>query len=1626
MSGPWEQFQQESGGTAVAEGPWTQFQAQKPWEQFQSRDVLKQNNTLQPFGGMRVSPLVTEPFETGGPPAKDVDVTPILENSILPEGALKAWYALTPVGAFDIGTGGKVKPLHGLGEAQMDLQRAATSPLGVGAMATGEVAPLATTLALGGYGATQIPGQISKAREDIKKGDVVESTRDIANAGLFALPLVHAGLGGVGRLRSGLPTEEGPGVIPTEQLPKPSITSAKPNPRTVVDLVQETKDGPWTQFRSLQDAPKPIEPTTFPEQKVGSIGAGIRKAVEKNKERGSVSTDYDLYQSLAEKLRSLPGVERFTSDIPKQLETLKNKYGGFPPPEPRYTSTYQESEKVKRGPYVLEGPMVVTEDSGFATDKPVEGKQVMGRLENLATKGKLSPTELQTYKDAGLEKFVGEKPRTPGEVSQWMQDNGPRVEVRKFGQGAQSKEQIEKAQLQHWADSLPNPEVAQQLFQYHKQGYDIDPTKYGFTEEQNAKLKRMAELENVDPSKDQSHWQSIAPKSEKDMPGYVEIAVTKPLKGDELYQKRANETRQPSQQLARETGVQFPSSHSFPPNTLVFGRGYMETLPNGKKVFHVIEVQSDWAQRERNRLEEANNPENPDTFRATAKSLTGQEPLLHDYERLGLKALIEHARKEGADAIAISDAETAMMTEGHDRGFESVMFRTREEALRQFPHGEIVPTPDGEFMVKEGTPSQSPGMRLHYDNTLPRIAKELTGSEGERISLGEHQMAFDKSGGIGRLMEPRKDLIFREPSGEPKTSVTARMYPLTERKEPFSLFGKDRTRKPLADVKRSPQAMGITPQMHPVVEKVVKDAIEKAYDLGDKVKNHLKTGKVREAVTFLRDAADNKAKLYTRESVNSVKNALDNSQVGNKTKAEEALTFVREANGDMRNLTKFEKTLNESKKADPFWRNKALNLIDFARQNWDYLRNPDKMYKDFTDSQFQREESLGLVDMSREGYVYHAQDVNVSQGFFTSGFEGEGSFKKMRVHPTYADSIAAGVKPESLNALDLLESRLSRGERMVNKQVWVDSFRGVKDPVTDLPLVTDVEHKVKPNGKVQSTAPNGYTTEYLAGNFPVAVHNGYAGLFETLTDPSWLGKHTATRAIVDLNAGAKVMRLGIDTFHLFRLATWNAVSRAASVSDFKLPKGWSYQKGLALIDYDEATIKDMVKKGQLPESYAEGFAERKQRMNLLVDNGLNVGRIVDSMHQGWLQKLPLLGKGNHWIFDSYQRGVMSEVADMEFARQRGMKGNSDLSDQQVARKVAKDVNTRFGNIGRQGWFKSRTAQDWARLFSFAPQWNESLIKSEWGAVWQGADAAKKLAMGKGMASGLLFRSVATLTFATFVGNQLLNMYFHKKPTWENEEEGEGAKLSAKIPDFMGHSDGFFLHPMGMSAEVSKLLLQKWEKDGSFKDATADYAKGRFSTLDSFVYDWLTKSKFDDAWPLPIPTKAALSVYGYAKTGEVKEEYPGAVQKQVLSSLGVRTDMVPPGEQGLRALAKTWNEKQGFKPKEGFYTSNYQKANDALVAGNEKDFLKEIEPLKAEHPIGPRDKPGTLLYYYHTEYPKENFTHKDEKVEMKFRDSLTEAQRKLYDTSKEKRVENGQKAIRLIIGPSRLRGFEPEN
>lgn len=438
---------------------------------------------------------------------------------------------------------------------------------------------------------------------------------------------------------------------------------------------------------------------------------------------------------------------------------------------------------------------------GFSESK-VAGQQLWNRLKNVL--GATSAETKVLEATPGFQEFLKEK-RTPGEVAKWLEDNGPRVEVMKTSDGASTKAQKRYNEIYHEFETVLTrqqlrtlnydleaglmKEEVQKFLQ--GQGWEPELAKKGA---EFVELEQIISKDNNRPMRSAS-WQSIAPKAEKDMPGYTEIAIVKPLKKratsyqdflskHELKDSPESELRwQLRKSDAEKFGdvtesPQFPSSHNFPPNTIGFVRGYMETLSDGRKVFHVIEVQSDWAQEKR-RIDSPESDYGPNMVSLNRRL---QQQKLHDsllshYERLALKAAIDHAREQGADAIAVSDAETAMMTEGHDRG------GMHETALRE-----------------RGIIPQEKGMRLHYDQSLQKIASELTGEKGSKVSFGGHKMAFEDQFNPGPgpsyplegRSKPRKDLIFHNPDGTPKTDVSAHLYPLTKARKDFSYFGSDK------------------------------------------------------------------------------------------------------------------------------------------------------------------------------------------------------------------------------------------------------------------------------------------------------------------------------------------------------------------------------------------------------------------------------------------------------------------------------------------------------------------------------------------------------------------------------------------------------------------------------------------------------------------------------------------------------------------------------------------------------------------------------------------------------------------------------------------------------------------
>jgi hypothetical protein len=417
---------------------------------------------------------------------------------------------------------------------------------------------------------------------------------------------------------------------------------------------------------------------------------------------------------------------------------------------------------------------------------PKTGLLKVSQFKNMANRDNAGPVpdaEVDFMREVVPEAFEGENINVPV-LFKGLEEKGPVVEVKKLG-------------------GTPDPKVS--TLESQRLLHELD-TRFPGWQERNDIERSPAEMDLVSAYEDawnqgeanrgatnRSRYSFLGPKSEQDMPGYVEGLVRLPDANVDLGGGVKTDTAY--------TGPHFGSEDK---NVLAFFRGYEETLPSGEKAFHVIEVQSDWGQDARKSGTSENNGRAQITY-----GITEGHPLLRVYESLALKAAINHAKEIGATKLILSDGETAMMTEGHDK--VARMTITGDE-LRNYGLENLVDklpkTGDGgyyltpEIAAQYGIetkgrlePSQSAGMRLHYDQTLPSALKKLTGVEGERVELGNHKSAievgnprrvdldlFNEGNGAEIPVSPDRLVgspVFRNPDGTPKSSITGRAYDIS-------------------------------------------------------------------------------------------------------------------------------------------------------------------------------------------------------------------------------------------------------------------------------------------------------------------------------------------------------------------------------------------------------------------------------------------------------------------------------------------------------------------------------------------------------------------------------------------------------------------------------------------------------------------------------------------------------------------------------------------------------------------------------------------------------------------------------------------------------------------------------
>ncbi len=175
------------------------------------------------------------------------------------------------------------------------------------------------------------------------------------------------------------------------------------------------------------------------------------------------------------------------------------------------------------------------------------------------------------------------------------------------------------------------------------------------------------------------------------------------------------------------------------------------------------------------------------------------ESLLKYWESLALKAVLNHAKKEGVSNIISSDAETAMMTERHD-DVDSFLYNGGVDeiisSLNKFGYyaeynkstknitvndynsnssSSISPDENGKYTFNNKyieafdkdditRITQEKGMRAAYDERIPNGLSKLSNSKGKKVTVGKHNNGPSK--------------VFKNPDGTPKNTNTGLMFPV--------------------------------------------------------------------------------------------------------------------------------------------------------------------------------------------------------------------------------------------------------------------------------------------------------------------------------------------------------------------------------------------------------------------------------------------------------------------------------------------------------------------------------------------------------------------------------------------------------------------------------------------------------------------------------------------------------------------------------------------------------------------------------------------------------------------------------------------------------------------------------
>ena len=689
------------------------------------------------------------------------------------------------------------------------------------------------------------------------------------------------------------------------------------------------------------------------------------------------------------------------------------------------------------------------------------------------------------------------------------------------------------------------------------------------------------------------------------------------------------------------------------------------------------------------------------------------------------------------------------------------------------------------------------------------------------------------------------------------------------------------------------------------------------------------------------DAADNKANIAGRAMGNRLR-------IGTGRMQRMATMAVVEANGDPQRLQQFEQQAIAGGNQD------AIDAVRYAQREWTRLQADAARVTRILDGQIAAEQNADIATEYRDAYVPHIYDRDLLMGsgrpFVIAGGTGMGSgFKKGRTFATIFDAIELGYKPKTMDVADLVEHRVKVGQKIINRKSWAESLQAINDPTDGNPIAAPLIRKSRGPGKPSyEVATSGYRPMEILPGVRTGIHEAYLPLFRALTGESWVSGSVPGKLLLEAAGGIKHGLLVFDSFHASRI-----FQKLLTLAPGKVLSGKAgYERGFSLLEYADSDLAAAQRENLITPEIATWVRANRPNARLLIDNGLNVGRIQEGLYNSVVRQIPGIGTFNKWVFEKLTRGALMEAGLLELERVSAAKPGVPRGT--IAAEVARNLNAYFGNLGRQGLFKSASSRDIARLVALAPQWVESMARTELkGAAQIAKGVTYDPIVHKTLLTGSIGKGVAQGLLAYFVGTQILNYITRGHSTFQNPEDNH--KLDAWIPGPKG-SHGFFLSPFSVVAELTHDMLRYSSKEPSKWDAAMRIAGNKASPMTRALKVLMTGRDYDgkqitDTWARVKAAAFALAPTPIPLAPVIKgSQYPGQLQRQLTASAGFKTEPAESAAQQVAHKAQQFLQAKGKKPVALELTDEpaFYKLRDAIRKDDEAGAKDILAALRKTH------------------------------------------------------------------------------